>query len=90
MLCDWAGFWLRSARRCWLLLVWLLALGWCLSVTPGLGHAATFTVTTTEDNLNADGLCTLQEAMLPANDDPSYKGGITVRRVRGTTRSSSV
>lgn len=51
-----------------LLLTTMLALGLIFSA-PRVAWAATITVTTTDDELNADGDCSLREAVAAANND---------------------
>jgi CSLREA domain-containing protein len=62
----------------------------CLALVSGLAHAATLNVTTTDDELNDDGDCSLREAVNAANNDtatdtcPSGDGLDTIILPAGT------
>jgi CSLREA domain-containing protein len=68
---------------------WLTALTLIGAFLGGVGLPAlanTITVTTTNDELNTDGECSLREAIV-ATPTRRYRGGRTVRRARARTRS---
>ena len=54
----------HSFRRSTLAAIWVI-----LAVTPGVASAAEITVTTTDDEINSDGDCSLREAIEAANSD---------------------
>lgn len=78
----------HRTSMCVLLLVALLA--GLLGAAVPIAYAATITVTTTEDELNADGDCALREAVRAANSDtavdacPAGSGADTITLPSGT------
>src|SRR5437763_1119902 len=77
--------WDRRLRR-----VLILCLASTAVATPGVARAATIRVTTTDDSMANDGLCSLREAVAAANTDAAVGGcragaGFDVVRLQGTT-----
>jgi CSLREA domain-containing protein/uncharacterized repeat protein (TIGR01451 family) len=75
----------HSFRRSTLAAIWVI-----LAVTPGVASAAEITVTTTDDEINSDGDCSLREAIEAANSDAAVdnctagSGTDTIRLPSGT------